>query len=252
MFAQREHYGFLGSRDDGGFAEFVRVPMNNVVRVPDSVDDDAAALLEPICVALHAVRNSGLSWGDNVAVFGLGAIGNFIAQWARAFGAKHVFAVDTVPEKVEIARAVGLTDALCAASDVEDSIARGTGGSGIDVAFEASGSSRALAQAVSLLRPCGRLGLVGRPADGMALSGSTFEKILRAQLVFRGTWSFEFTAFPHNAWAQGVEALESGQISTASLVTHRLPLARTGEAVRMMAEKKEFIHKILVEPWQEC
>ena len=83
-FAQCENYDFLGSRSDGGFAEYVKVPEENLVIMPDQVKPETAAFLEPISVALHVVSNTGVNFGDDVVVFGLGAIGIFVAQWAKA------------------------------------------------------------------------------------------------------------------------------------------------------------------------
>jgi L-iditol 2-dehydrogenase len=249
QFAQCEQYGFLGSRDDGGFAEYVRVPSANIIHVPDCISDEAAALLEPISVALHVVQNIVVNWGDNVAVFGLGAIGNFVAQWAKAFGAKHIFAVDIVPEKVEIARKIGLKDAICGQDiNVEKFIKEKTGDVGVNVAFEASGAQATFAQAVSVLNMFSRLGLVGRPQGGVKINDRTFEKILRAQITIKGTWSFEFTSFPHHAWKQSIDALKQKEIITESLITHTFPLDKTFDAIKMMSEKKEFTHKILIKP----
>jgi len=248
-FAQCEKYGFLGSRDDGGFAEYVKVPAANIVHIPQEVNDETAAMLEPISVALHVVQNANVNWGDNVAVFGLGTIGNFIAQWAKAFGAKHVFAMDVFPEKVEIAREMGLKDAICGKeSDFEYLIAEKTMGIGVDVAIEAAGSDSALAQAISILRTEGRLGLVGRHAGDIIIKDETYEKILRAQISIKGTWSFEFKIFPHNAWIQSIDAIINKNIITEPLITHRFPIDKTFEAIKMMDEKKELVYKILIKP----
>lgn len=248
-FAQCENYDFLGSRSDGGFAEYVRVPAENLVLVPENVDEDAVAFLEPISVALHVVQNCKITYGDSVAVFGLGAIGIFIAQWAKIFGAAHVFAVDLDEKKVELARSMGLCDALCIGKDdIEAVIREKTGGAGVDRAFEASGSGKAFRQSIELLRASGVLGLVGRPAETLEIESETFEKILRAQLTVKGTWSFEFKDFPHHAWKQSLEALSSGQMQTEPIISHRMPLERTLDAVKIMKEKKEFFYKILIKP----
>ena len=115
---------FLGSRNDGGFAEYVKVSESNLLFVPENVDEEAVAFLEPISVALHVVQNCRVNYGDSVAVFGLGAIGIFVAQWAKAFGAKHVFAIDLDEKKVEIAKSMGLVDALCIGKDDIDAIVK--------------------------------------------------------------------------------------------------------------------------------
>lgn len=247
-FALCEHYDFLGSRNDGGFAEYVKVPAANVLPVPDDVDKDSVAMLEPISVALHVIQNCGVGFGDSVAVYGLGAIGMFVAQWARIYGAEHVFAIDVDPGKIEIAKAIGLTDACVAGPGVEEAVREATDGKGCDAAFEASGAAPAFTQAVKILRTAGTLGLVGRPVKDLPIPPVTYEKILRAQLVIRGSWSFQFKRFPHQAWKQSLDVLKSGKMETAPLITQRVPLEKTFEAIQMMAGKREFVHKILVKP----
>lgn len=248
-FAQCESYDFLGSRSDGGFAEYVKVPKENLVIVPEHVNPEAAAFLEPISVALHVVSNTGVNFGDDVVVFGLGAIGIFVAQWAKAFGAAHVFAVDLDSEKVEIARRLGLDDAICGSIDeVRDVVEKATDGAGCDVVFEASGAPVVFNQAMLLLKQNGRFGPVGRPVKDLTVQVSTYETILRKQLTIKGTWSFEFKRFPHNAWDISLDALNKGIIQTDAIVSHRFPISKTKEAVDLMAEKKEFFYKILILP----
>jgi len=248
-FAQCEHYDFLGSRSDGGFAQYVKAPVANLVRLPPGVDREVGALMEPVTVALHAVRNLDVTWGETVAVFGLGAIGNFIAQWARVLGASRVIGIDVSETKVDMARKVGLPDCFCAAgADVPREIKDRTGGPGVDVAFDASGSAVALNQAIAGLRAFGRLGLVGRPPAAVSIEGQSFEKILRGQLTIRGTWSFELAAFPHHPWAEAAAALAGGAIKAGPLVTHRVTLEGVREAIEMMASGKQPFHKVLAIP----
>lgn len=246
-FAQCESYDFLGSRSDGGFAEYVKVPAENLVLVPDEVDDDSTAFLEPISVALHVIENCGVNVGDNVAVYGLGAIGIFVAQWARVFGAKRVFAIDLEAEKVKAASDMGLEGVNSSVTDVEAYIRERTEG-GVDRVFEAAGSPAVFNQAVRILKQSGVLGLVGRPTKPLEIDGDAYEKILRGQLTIKGTWSFEFKRFPHHAWETSLEALRSHKIVTAPIISHRMPLAKTLDAVELMAERSEPFYKILIKP----
>ena len=185
-YAQCENYDFLGSRNDGGFAQFVRVPAENVVILPPSVEVYGAAMLEPITVALHAVERLNLRYGETVAVFGLGAIGNFIAQWAQAMGAK-VVAIDIDPEKTRIASEVGIKSTICSKNaNLDDFINDYTNGRGVDLAFDASGANIAIRQALKILRKFGRLGLLGRPEKPTILENEDFEKILRWPINYNG------------------------------------------------------------------
>lgn len=248
-FAQCETYDYLGSRTDGGFAEYLRAPAANLVPLPEGLPVELGALLEPATVALHAVRNLDIAWGSNVGVFGLGAIGNFIAQWARAFGARRVFALDIAARKLEIARAVGLEETLDAGSpDLPAMLRERTGGAGLDAAFDASGSPAALRHAIASLAPLGRLGLVGRPRDGVTLDTPLFERILRGEITLRGTWGFAFTRFPHHPWEEAARAAAAGLVRTGPLVTHRVPLEELPAAIGRMSRADPSIHKILVIP----
>jgi L-iditol 2-dehydrogenase len=247
--AQCERYDFLGSRSDGGFAQYLKAPIANLVPLPRGVGAEEGALLEPITVALHAVRNLGLAWGESVAVIGLGAIGAFVAQWAKVFGASSVFGLDISAEKVETARRIGITeayrvDAGSAAAELE----RRTGGDGVDVVFEASGAPLSLDQAIACLRPFGRVGLLGRPASAVQIAAPSVERVLRRQLTIQGTWSFELAAFPSHPWAEAAEALARGALRAAPLVTHRVTLDELPAAIEMMASGKEHFHKVLVLP----
>lgn len=246
-FAQCHQYDFLGSRSDGGFAEYVKVPRKNLIVLSDEVDNMDVAFLEPVTVALHVIKNSGLTFGNNVAVFGLGAIGMFVAQWAKVFGATHVFAIDIDPKKVALAKKIGLEDAICSKDiNVEEFIKNKT--DGVDFAYEASGAAVAFKQAIKILRQSGILGLVGRPTRDMVIEPNIFEKILRAQLKVIGTWSFEMTEYPHNTWKESMNAIREGKIKVKPLVSHILPLERLNEAVNIMANHTEDFNKILIEP----
>lgn len=249
MYAQCEGYDFLGSRSDGGFAEYVKVPRGNLVFVPEQVNDDEIGLLEPISVALNVVEKCNVKYGDNVAIFGLGAIGIFIAQWAKIFGAKHVFAIDIDRNKVDIARQLNLEDAVCSIDDnVHDLIKKKTNSKMIDVVFEATGAEGAFNLGIDLLRISGVMGLVGRPADKMSISNKAYEKILRGEITIQGSWSFKFNKFPHNDWEISLEALADKKILTEPIISHRLPLNRTFDAIKIMDERKEKFHKIIIKP----
>ena len=243
------NYDYLGSRNDGGFAEYCRVPKDNLVLVPDGVDFECAAMLEPITVAQHVASNIGIDYGDDVALSGLGAIGLFIAQWAKAMGANHVFAIDLDSKKVAIAKKIGLTDAICSKEvDPKKIIFEKTNKQGVDSVFEASGSEFVFNEAISLLKHNGKLGLVGRPIKPLQIQVDTFEKILRRQITIKGTWAFEMKNTPHNAWDISLEALRDGKIVAKPIISSRLPLSKVYDGIRIMADHTEFFYKILVEP----
>ena len=107
-YAQCTAYDYLGSRSDGGFAEYVCAPQGNLLPLPEGVDLLDAALTEPAAVALHAVRQGQVQPGDTVAILGTGPIGMILAQWARNLGAGTVLLVDIDDRKLDMARHLSL------------------------------------------------------------------------------------------------------------------------------------------------
>jgi len=122
----------------------------------ENLDPVDAVCIDPAHVAFVAVRDGHIRIGDDVAVFGLGAIGLAAVQIARASGARHVFAIDPIPIRREAALRFGAVAALDpTATDVGLAIKAATGKAGVDVSVETSGNGRALHEAIRCLRQCG-------------------------------------------------------------------------------------------------
>jgi L-iditol 2-dehydrogenase len=243
-----ERYDFLGSRSDGGLAEFASVPVENLVRVSDAVSDEAAALMEPLAVACHCARSVGVRAGQAVVVFGAGAIGNFIAQWARALGADPVLIVDVRAEALEVARRCGLCGIDARAENVADRVARETGGLGADAVIEAAGAAAATTQAFECVRRRGTIGLIGRIDADYLMPAATLTGLLRKEIRVQGVWGFDHWAEPENDWQAAARALDAGSIQTAPLVTHRYALEKIHDALAMMTLGKEYYCKVMVLP----
>lgn len=247
-YAECIQYDFLGSRSDGGFAQYVKAPASNVYICPEEVDADMACMVEPITVALHVIQNCRVSFGDTVAVFGLGAIGMFVAQWAKAFGAAKVYAIDIDRRKVEIARSFGLEGISATETPTLEHILSEQR-EGVDLVIEASGAPISFITGLRCLRSSGVMGMVGRYTKPLLLEPATVEQILRKQLTIKGTWSFESVEFPHHAWKTSIEALEKGIIKTSSLISHILPLESTFHGIQdLLANKDKNVFKVIVKP----
>lgn len=155
-------YRTLGLQLPGGLAQFVRVPARTLVAVPPEVPDDAAALAQPIAVALHAVRRAGVVPGESCAVIGVGGIGAFIVAGAAARGAAPLIAIDVDADRLRTAQALGATIAVDASDlDLMTVIREATGGDGPDVVIEASGAPHAPAAALAAAKRGGRVLIVG-------------------------------------------------------------------------------------------
>ncbi len=161
------HGATLGSLQ-GTQADMALVPRANIVlrRVPDGMSSDVALFAGDVMgTGFHAVVESDFEPGDVVAVLGLGPVGLCAVQAARALGAAHVLAIDSVPERLDVAASYGAEAVHLAEQDVR-AIARGaTEGRGVDVCIDAVGDPKALDSAIRLTRACGSIQCVGVYAE---------------------------------------------------------------------------------------
>jgi threonine dehydrogenase-like Zn-dependent dehydrogenase len=165
-------YRTLGLQVDGGLAEFVTSPASICRLVPDACDDDAAAMTQPLAVALHALSRVAVGEGDEVAVIGAGGIGAFIvAGAARRAAGGRVVAIDIDDERLATARALGAMETVNPETrKLEDVLLELTDGIGFDVVVEASGAPHAPAAATASVRRGGRVLLVGLHANPRELA----------------------------------------------------------------------------------
>ncbi len=247
-YARCADYDYLGSRRDGGFAEYVTAPARNLIPVPATVPLAAAALVEPAAVALHALRRAGgVGPGQSVAVFGAGPIGLLAAQWARLYGAA-VLLFDLDPRKLELARQLGLTSAYDPREAAPETVCRqATGGRGVHLAIEAVGAPVTLVQALSAARSGGRVVLLGNPSADATLPSALLSQILRGELSIYGTWNSVYRpAAEDDDWRTALEAMADGRLQTEPLITRREPLAAGIPLLRALSERREWAVKVLL------
>lgn len=228
-----EHYDYLGSRRDGGFAEYVAVPVWNLLELPDAVSDVQGALLEPAAVALHAVKRAEIASGDSVCVVGSGAIGLLAGQWAKLQGAGRVAIKGRSEAKRNLAESCGLeylTD---------------TAGEQFDQVIEAVGSETALIESIQLTVPGGRVVLMGNPDGPRTLSQDIYWRILRKQLTLTGTWNSSYRNMESD-WAEVAEAMKTGKLKAEAVVSHILSLEGLELGLSLMRNKTENCCKVIV------
>jgi L-iditol 2-dehydrogenase len=152
-------------RQDGAFAEYVRLPARILYRLPDALSYPQAAMVEPVSIAIHAVQRVKVAPTDTAVVVGSGMIGLFVVQALRWAGAQRIIAVDLEPGRLALARELGATNTIQSdQADVAAEVARLTGGAGADLAFEVVGISPTLQLALACLRKGGSAVLVGNLA----------------------------------------------------------------------------------------
>lgn len=228
------HYDYIGSRRDGGFAEYAAVPAWNLIELPEAVGALQGALLEPAAVALHAVKRAELPPGASVCVVGTGAIGLLAGQWAKLRGAGRVVVKGRSWAKRQIVQRCGL-----------EYLEGVQAGEEFDGVIEAVGSAEALEESLLLTAPGGRLVLMGNPDGPRTLAQDAYWRILRKQLTLSGTWNSSYGA-PESDWAETVRAMASGKLQTGALITCVLGQTELDKGLAVMRSKKEPFCKILL------
>ena len=181
---------------DGGLQERLRWPDELLVPLPESLSDDAGALLEPLGVAIHAVKHAHVRPAHDVLVVGGGPIGVLAGAVARRAGAARVFVSEPLEHRRRTAVRFG-ADAAWAPDAVEDELMTMTAGRGVDAVVEMAGTDDAIATAVASTRPGGRVALGGIPSGPR----SSFP----AAAARRKGLTFAMVRRMHDTYAQAVE-----------------------------------------------
>lgn len=229
-------YNYLGSRCDGAFAEYVRVPVWNLINLPEAVSFKTAAMLEPLAVAVHAMRRAAVTESDSAVVIGFGTVGMLLATALSAQGVRDITVVVNKDFQREKARELGVS----AMSGGE------TGQVAGQVVFECVGKPETAALAIEAAAPGGRVVMVGNPCSDMAFDRNTYWKILRSQLTVLGTWNSSFTKEPTDDWHAALELLRDKQELVSRIITHCLPLEKLETGLHIMRDKTEGYGKILI------
>lgn len=245
-------YGYLGSRQDGGFAEYVRVPVSNLIELPGNVTYEQAAMLEPMAVAVHAMRRVTIMPADTVVVCGLGTIGQCIVMFLRERGIENILAIGNKDYQREVIFDQGLRKKRFCDSrrgDVKGWIDYQTDGKGADVFFECVGRNETVSQAIDLTVPGGQVCLVGNPHTDMNLDRNIYWKILRNQLRVTGTWNSSFLSsteeYEDTDWSYVLRLLEARRITPEAAISHRFGLDQLDKGFQIMRDKSERYLKIV-------
>jgi threonine 3-dehydrogenase len=203
----------IGVNEPGAFAEFLRLPAFNVVTLPDSIDDDIGAILDPLGNAVHTALSFDLV-GEDVLITGAGPIGIMAAAVARHVGARHVVITDVNPARLALAAKVAdVTTVNVAEEDLRDVMARLKIVQGFDVGMEMSGNQAALDQMVEALVMGGRIAMLGIPPGKSPVDWS---RIVFKAITIKGVYGREI----FETWYKMIAMLENG-LDVRGVITHR-------------------------------
>lgn len=229
-------YDYLGSRRDGGFAEYVAVPLWNLLTIDDSISFTSAAMLEPLAVALHAMKLSGIKEGDNVAIIGTGMIGISAAQWAKKLGASSVTIIGRNELKRSIIERCDLKYEVCNNKDVLGQY---------DIVLEAVGSPRSVDLSVNAATPGGTIVFMGNPSGNIELIQNTYWRILRKQLRIVGTWNSSYDGTNPSDWTGAINALVNKEVNVESLISHFFTQEDLMKGLKLMRDHQEPYTKVM-------
>jgi threonine 3-dehydrogenase len=217
----------IGVNLPGAFAEYVRIPAFNIVPLPDAIDDELGAILDPLGNAVHTALAFDIV-GEDVLVTGAGPIGIMGAAVARHVGARHVVITDMNPERLalaaEIADAVPVNIRTQNLREVMDRLGMKEG---FDVGLEMSGAPSALDQMTDHLVMGGRVALLGVPAQPFIFDLS---KIVFRMITLRGIYGREM----FETWHKMLAMLESG-LDVRKVITRRMKVDDYAEAFKLAA-----------------
>ncbi len=238
-------YSFIGSRVQGAFGEFLRVPARNLVAI-GSLSFDQAAFIEPITVCLHPILRLDNLLGKDVVVTGAGTIGLLAIQIFKAMGCRNIVASDVADGKLEMARSMG-ANILCnpMKESLEDVCARELK-DGAHVVFESSGAGPAKISAMAVARGRGTVLLVGTSHAPITFTGPQFEQITRKELNVVGSWMNYSAPFPGPEWTVAAWMMEAGLIKVDGLQTHTFPIEKIQEAYDVIYGNKELWAKVMI------
>jgi 2-desacetyl-2-hydroxyethyl bacteriochlorophyllide A dehydrogenase len=208
--------GLYGVDSDGGFARYVKVALKASHRLPEGASFEEGVLVEPLAVAVRAVRIGRLSFGESAVVIGGGPIGLLTAMVARVAGARKVLLVEPQAFRKQMAASLGF-QALGPEEATRDNIADLMAGRGVDVVFDAAGVAPAAGMSMELVRRTGRIVVV-----------AVYKEPVPVDLITLGYGEIEILGscvYTPSDFTKSVGLAVEKQVDLTPLVSHRLPLA---------------------------
>jgi len=228
----------IGVHRNGGFAEQVNVPASNAHRLPDDLDLDAAALVEPYSIAANVLSRMEPQPGDRLLIIGAGVIGLTLLQIARAIGLEEIIVTDILEERLTAARELGAGHTVNGCSeDLEQAVLTATHGEGIPLIADAACIPAMLPAMLRMACPAGRIGLLGfspTPSDLIQL------EVIKKELTLVGS------RLNNRKFPEVIEHIAAGRLDPKALISHRVALTEMPGAIDLLENHPEQARKVLV------
>lgn len=222
----------IGVDTDGCFAEYAKMPAENLIVNNSGIDPKFLSIQEPFGNAVHTMLHFDII-GKTVAIVGCGPIGLMGVNIAKAVGSRKIIAIEIIPYRLQLAQSLGAD--VCINPLEEDVIARvmaETGGMGVDMVAEYSGNKHAIEAAFKYIKAGGKMAMLGIASDNIEVD-------LSNDIVFKGISIYGVIGrVMYQTWDQVAGLIESGKIDLEQLVTHVFPLSEFEAGIKVMKSGK--------------
>jgi L-iditol 2-dehydrogenase len=232
---------FLGcpGQAEGCLMEYIVMPEKNCYPLTGKLTPDHGSISEPLAIGVYAEKKSGGVKGLNIGIFGFGPIGMSVMLASKAQGVDNIYVTDIIDERLVIAGKVG---AKFSGNPMKENVVGKIIHDeplGLDLAFECCGKQEAFDQAIELLKPGGRLIVVGIPE---------FDRwTMNVETTRRREISLQFIRRQVDCVEETLEMLKNGSITIENMVTHRFPFEKTKEAFELVADYRDGVMKAMID-----
>ena len=232
--------GLVGRDSNGGFADFLLVPLTHIFPLPEEIDSQKAPLIQVLTTCIHAQQFLDIFPGQSVVVVGLGVTGQMHLQLAKSRGASPVIGVTRSAWRRKLANELGADVTFCSGDEAVRGVLEATKSQGADVVIVATGSLPAIGDAISMCRPGATLQLFG-------ITTAVEGKLPFYQLYHKELRIFNSRAATAKDFPVAIASVAKGVVKLTPLVTHILPLAELKSAIRMLETEEDHRMKIILE-----
>lgn len=228
--------GLYGIDKDGGFAQYAFVPSENLVKLPEGISMKLGALIEPIAVAVHTLRETGFTPGDNALVFGAGTIGLCVALTLRLFGAREIVVAETDEKRLALAKDLGFVTVDPAKENIVEYAKEKTGSDGFDCVYDCAGGQAVANTLFDTIKVKGQIVVVAsykKPAELPLFKGMAKELSVRFVRVYRKK-DMEIAA-----------EIAVKEPAFEKIITHVLPVERAQEGFDLLFKKGSGAVKVM-------
>jgi len=235
-----ENSKVIGVSVDGAFAEYVKIRYTNVIKLPEDISFEEAALIEPLSCATYAVRNANIDIGDFTVVFGPGSIGLMMIQLIKSIGAGKIVLVGTRDYPLELGRMLG-ANFIFNIKDENSKYFTNDLLKEINTLTDFNLADRVLVATSSIQAAQSALLISGAKSNIVFFGLGGPEDVLKVPMLdtLTGDKRLIFSWLAPNVWPYSIKALSTGKVKLDKIITHRFPLEKLEEAIIKMSVSKE-------------